>query len=349
MKKPIKYLLSIGFLSIIPILLLFSNYYIRLENISYNFKRKIPYHITDITKFDLKYNSFYIAGHLGSNLYLSNYVTTGYILKINTQFRDTSSLLVDINRSDLKTEGLYKTYIDSPNFYLFNGQSRTILKGEVGKWNALPDPVYTPYFYESAPISNNSIAFAYVSATTKQNSLRKESITGSRIENDKILEKQVDGLFCTSGILDFNKELKQLTYTYRFRNQILVIDTNLRLIKKLKTIDPIDSAKFIAEEIRSNNASVLTSPPPLVNANCASWKNYLFVQSRIMGKNEDEVLFKNSTVIDIYDLKKFKYVYSIYLPNENEKVISQFKIIDGYIFTITGHYIYRYKIQLPET
>jgi hypothetical protein len=257
--------------------------------------------------------------------------------------------LVHINRSYLKTEGLYKTYIDSPNFYLFNGQSRTILKGEVGRWNALPDPVYTPYFYESAPISNNSIAFAYVSATTKQNSLRKESITGSRIENDKILEKQVDGLFCTSGILDFNKELKQLTYTYRFRNQILVIDTNLRLIKKLKTIDPIDSAKFIAEEIRSNNASVLTSPPPLVNANCASWKNYLFVQSRIMGKNEDEVLFKNSTVIDIYDLKKFKYVYSLYLPNENEKVISQFKIIDGYIFTITGHYIYRYKIQLPET
>lgn len=348
MKKLQLNLIIITVASLVAILLVFSDYYFKLEKITYNFERKISYNILKLNRFDLKYYSYYMAGYAQGNIYLGNTTATRYLLRMDTLLKDTQSLVLQIDPARLKTPGLYRIAVDSMDFHLFNGVARDIFKGRVGIWQAKPDDIFTPYFLECIPINENSQVFRYISSKTKNNSLRKESRQSETVENDKILEKQVDGVFCTSGMLDYNRQLNLLTYVYTFRNEILLIDTNLNLIRKLKTIDPVDSAKFIVSKIKSNQTSVLTSPSVTVNAMSATWNNYLFIQSKLMGKKEDESMFNRSAVIDVYDLEKGQYVYSFYLSNKKEALITQLKVIDGYLYTIAGHYMDRYKIKFPD-
>lgn len=347
MKKTYYSLILIGFLSIASIFILYLRYYNKLKSSSYDFKREIQFVIKSLRHFDLKYNSFYIAGDYNKDIYLGNYTVNGYLLKIDPLLIDTQSVVIKKDKGSWKSNELYTIRIDPNHFYLFNGAKRSILFGDNGTWLAKENSVFKPYFQEAIAINPGSIVFRYISNKTNSNSLRKESFSTKRIENSNILEKQVDGLFCTTGILGLNRQLNHLTYMYLYRNQILVIDTNMNVIKKIKTIDPIDSAKFEVSTIKSDHSKVFSSPPLLVNSKCDNWKNYLFIHSKLMGRHEDDVLFRNSTVIDIYDLQKGIYCYSIYLPNQDNKPITQFRVIENYIYTISGRTINRYEVELP--
>lgn len=348
MKKLKVYLLAVTILSILPILILFSNYYRKQQLLSYNFKRSLINGVRGMQIFDLKYNSFYLSGNDNRSLYLGNTTAPLRILKINSALTGTQLVKIDINEVNLKLSDYYRLQIDSSHFYIFNGVNRSIYQGKTGIWKASVDPISRPYFQLAIPISTESIAFRYISNKSNQNSLRKESRSAGRINNDKILEKQVDGLFCTDGVLTYNSTLKQLIYVYYYRNQILLIDTNLNLLRKMKTIDPVDTAKFKVSTIKSSRSTTFSSPALLVNGNCSSWGNYLFVQSKLMGKHEDETSFKNSSVIDIYDLKKYSYLCSLYLPNFKGHSIRQFKVIGDSIFALSDRYIIRYTIQFPR-
>jgi hypothetical protein len=97
--------------------------------------------------------------------------------------------------------------------HLYNGQARSILIGSSKDWIATPQTLEAPYFNEFMPINNASFVFRYVSSKTGNNTLRKQSLTGY-FDNDGLLLKQVDGLFCTSGMLAYNKTLHKLLYLY---------------------------------------------------------------------------------------------------------------------------------------
>lgn len=350
MKNPYKYLLIIGLASIIPLILLLAIYYFNLEKITYNFTRNIPYKIERVKQYELKYNSYYFGGKTDHHIFLGNYTSFQHVFKISTQLTDTQSITIDINKADTSlTKSIFTLHIDSPYFYLFNGTAPSVLKGNIGKWSAEKDVIEVPYFSQSSVLSSSSLVFRFLSKTTGNYSLRKETINQIPITNNSILEKQVDGRFCTDGILQYCKKLQKIVYLYYYRNEILLIDTNLNLVRKIKTIDPIDTARFKVSEIKSENAITFTSPPLLVNAKCSIWQKYLFVQSKLMGKHEDEARFNNSTVIDIYDLEKGNYVYSFYLPLINNRAIQQFSVIDNYVFTLTGKTISQYLIKLPGT
>jgi hypothetical protein len=298
--------------------------------------------------FDLTFNSYYIAGYKGGELYLGNNTAPLLVYKLNTQLTDGQKIQIKVDSIQFKKIGNYKLSVDSSKFYLFNGLSRSVLTGTTDEWKGEIESLNTPFFAQVAPIGNHSLVFRMISHRTGNNSLRKESRNKRLIDNETILEKQVDGLFCTEGNLQYNDKLKQLVYVYYYRNQILLIDTNLNLIKKIKTIDPIDSAKFTIDTLRSSNVVTFSSPPLFVNPGSSLWGQYIFIQSKVMGKGEDEVLFTNSTVIDIYDLQKGTYLYSLYLPNLNHVPIRQFRVIDGYIFTMHDHSITRYEVKLPR-
>ncbi|MBB5439651.1 hypothetical protein HDC92_003347 [Pedobacter sp. AK017] len=55
----------------------------------------------------------------------------------------------------------------------------------------------------------------------------------------------------------------------------MLIDTNLNLVKKIKTIDPIDSARFKVDQLRAEKSFTFASPTLMVNANCSNQGKYL--------------------------------------------------------------------------
>jgi hypothetical protein len=135
---------------------------------------------------------------------------------------------------------------------------------------------------------------------------------------------------------------------YSYRNEILIIDTNLKVVKKINTIDPIDTAKIKIDKIRSNKSTTFSAPPILVNASYSIWNRYIFIHSKIMARNEDEAFFHDSSVIDIYNLSNGKYLYSFYIPSYNYKPISGFQVFDNYLITLSDKYIIKYDIKLPK-
>lgn len=318
------------------------------EKITYNFERNIVYPENGIRmeRADLKYYSYYFAGVNDNFLYLGNSKTSLHLLRVNSTLKDTTS--ITIKAGQLPEFGNFKISVDSNRFFLSNGIGKSVMKGDTKYWKANLDNSQSIYFTDFIPLNNFSYLYNYVSSNTNENTLRKQSINGKVIDNKNLLIKQVDGLFCTSGMMKYNKQANVLIYMYYYRNQLIVIDTNLKLVKRIKTIDPIDTAVFTTSEFKSNNKSVITSPALVVNARFDIWENYIFVQSKLMGKDEDEQRFNSSTVIDIYDLNNSKYVSSIYIPNQPKEPISDFKVLDSFIYTISDHYINRYVTKLPK-
>lgn len=347
MKKTYLRLCLITLLSVLPVLFLFSIYVFKQQQASYPFLRKLISPIKGVHKLDLKYDSYYFAGNLNGEIYLGNSTASLHVLKVNSLLTDTQHIQIKPNRQDLSTAGHYNLSIDANYFYLLNGVARSILKGRMEDWVARKDSIHSPYFTQSLPLNANTILYRYVSNKTNTNCLRIESIGHKTIKNESAIQKQVDGIFCTDGMLQYNKELKQILYVYYYRNEILVLDTSLKLVRKIKTIDPISRANFKIAKVSSNQSMTFSSPYLLVNANSATWGKYLFVQSNLMGKHEDGDQFKHASAIDVYDLKTSRYVYSFYVPNFNKHPIKQFRVFENGMLTLSDHFILSYEIKLP--
>ncbi len=322
-------------------------YYFKQNAKTYHFERNLISVIKGVKVMDIRYNSFYFAGFTGVHLYLGNKTASKYLLRVNTPLTDTQSIHLQIHKQDLK-KGTYKVTVDSTNFYLMDGNTRTIIKGRTGEWRGKRDLIGVPYFSQNIPVNDHTMICRFVSFKTHTNSLRKVSYTLPPITNGTLLKKQVDGIFCTDGLLQYHKQLNLLSYLYFYRNEILLMDTNLNLIKKIKTIDPVDTAKFKVSKIESDQRITFSSPPLMVNANSSNYGNLMFVESKIQAKNDQEVRFKNSMTIDVYDLIKQRYLYSFYIRNYESQKTRQFQVIGNYIFTLSDQYLIRYSIKLPK-
>jgi hypothetical protein len=259
MKITYLHLIWVGLLSLIPVAFMYSNYRLNLSEEAYEFQRRIIYNFDERIKLDVKYDTYYFAGNSTSNIYLGNNTAARHLLKVDTGLKHSKTIIITPGQDSLTSKGLYRVYLDSNQYLFANGQTRSIFMERLNHWKPKKLNNFIPYFKDVIPLSSGSKIYANVSALTRENSLLKVLSNDSLVENDKIFLKQVDGQFCTSGTIGYNDALRALTYVYKFRNEILMIDTNLRLIKKMKTIDPIDSAKFTVSTIKSTQRKVITN------------------------------------------------------------------------------------------
>lgn len=345
--KGIKVLLIVATLVPLSIVaFIYLTYYVKLEEKRYDFTRKIGYELKEFNRMDIKYDSYYFAGKIGDNIYLGNTTACRHLLRINPLLKDTQSIVIDLDTARLKEQGTYNVVIDSLNFFLYNGSAKSLFIGKTTDWTA-KDVELSIYFTELLPISTESTVFKYVSAVTNSYGLEKRRNAKEILKSEDLFDIQRDGLFCVSGSTRYSKSLKMIVHTYFYRNQVLLIDTNLKIIKQFNTIDPMDSAQIVVSTVDSQNRRTISSSL-LVNARTSISANYLYIHSKLMGKKEDEYLFNHSAVIDVYDLRSSRYSYSFYIPQLDGENISQIQVYDGYVYTLSTHFINRFKFRLPD-
>lgn len=325
-------------------------YAVKQKENSYAFQRLLidMKHIKMIRE-DLQYQGYYFAGVSGDSIYLGNYTASRHLLAIPKDLRGKRKMSVDTGDISLSLKGHYHQQVQDGSFYMFNGLARVIHTSTIQECKLQNFNAQIPFFQQGIPISKGSVILSYVANSNNCNSLRKCGTGAEPISNEQIFKKQVDGIFCTSGMLHYSPTLQRLCYVYFYRNDILLIDTNLQLKSSFKTIDPFDSVSFEVSTIKSNHKSVITSDHNLVNARTSEADGKLYVQSKIMGRNEDANRFKHSLVIDVYDLKALFYNCSFYIPLEPNHPVSDFKVVGHYLYTIAGTTIKRYTLQLPKT
>jgi hypothetical protein len=295
---------------------------------------------------DLKYNSYYVAGSSGHNIYLANYTALLHLLAVNTMKGDTQHITLSLKlpKGMQLTTGT-RIKLDSPYFFVMDGVAPLLLRGQISEWTAERFMYDSAYFTTAVPINPSSLIVRTTSRLTREQTLGKESATAPHISlKPELLEKQIDGIFCTDGMMHYSRELGRLVYLYFYRNQFIVTDSSLNLIYKAHTIDTNRVVK-IKTSVDHKSKSQLASPPYTINLSSSVSGNYMFVNSNLLSKNEMPNALEANSVIDVYDLKDGLYQFSFYIPAYLGNRLKTFEVFDRKLIALYEQHVIIYSIN----
>ncbi|WP_194766506.1 hypothetical protein [Tamlana sp. I1] len=349
MKTTIVKLITCAFLSITTVVCLYA-VSDKLTHRQNSFHRYFPPHpILLDTVTQIKFNSYYFSGYdaVSNNIYLGNITAPLHLLKVNTQSKDTSHISVKIDSNSLKRfYAKSRISVTPPYFYLLDGVTPKLLRGNISSWNANEFIYDNAYFNQAIPIGPKSLAIRSIDAENHELILGKVTNKPPNVLlAPNLLEKQLDGIFCTDGSLLYNTKRSKLIYIYYYRNEYLIMDTTMQLVDKRKTIDTNSIAKIKSKAIDHYDSKTMAAPPFLVNKNSYTYKDYLLIHSNLMAKNESKYKFGNSSVIDVYNLNTNTYDFSFYIDSFKGFKLKRFMITDNHLLAIHHNYLVIYELN----
>ena len=332
---------SIG---IIVLLFMLSEEIIHNRN---NFVRRFPHFpATEIRQHDLKYNSYYFAGTNPGKIYLGNYTTPFQITVADTLFKTINKHNIQLDRVDFSFHNAEVRVLDS-SFYLFDGTVPCIYRGKTANWKAkLQAPIAIRYTL-AEPVDTNTVVFRAFGHKTGENilGLFKLATENTTDFKPKLLEKQIDGIFDTDGMLKYDKVKRSVVYIYKYRNQFITTDQSLSVVSRGKTIDTFSKAKIQVKYLPASKERKMSTPPFVVNKSIAVHNNLLYVASALPGKYEAIELWDTATIIDVYDLSNNSYLFSFPIYNVKKEKMKSFIVQGNLLFAIVGTHLVLYKLN----
>lgn len=312
-----------------------------------SFTRRFPGHPAIKHKeLDLKYNSYYIAGTDKGQIYLGNTQVPLHLAIVDTSLQEKQDIRLALDQDSLPFRRI-QVMVIPPYFFLADGMVPYIGRGHITDWKAQSIMKTSAYFTNIEAMDSTNLVIRSVSSKTKENILGKINVSGTgKVDlSYNLLQKQVDGIFDTDGILQYNRQLQKLVYTYFYRNQYIVADNDLQVNLRGKTIDTISQAQIKVGTIASKNQKKLAAPALLVNKNSATYENYLFVNSKLVGRYEPIDIWEQASIIDVYDLVENTYEFSFYVYNIGKERLKSFQILNDKFIGLIGHHIVTYRLD----
>lgn len=337
-------LFSVG---IVIALFLTSEHIIKKEN---SFIRRFHQHpITEDKVYDLKANSYYFAGLENGQIYLGNISAPLILTTLDTAFVNNKSVKIqldEINHQFL----LIEIKIKPPYYYVYDGNVPVIYRAKTEDSIAKTISLGDVYFSELEPSDSTNFIFRSQSVKTKQNVLGKLNLIKTpKVDLEyTILNSERDGIFDTDGQLIQDIHRNEFVYVHYYKNEFLILDSNLKLVRKLHTIDTISKPQI---EIKSqlSGKHQMGSPPLIINKNSIIYKGVMFNESNLMGKYESRELWEVATVIDMYKTDEQNYLGSFFIEHRGKDKMSQMMVTDKYLFVLSGNEIVRYRFAQSVT
>lgn len=295
-------------------------------------------------KLDIEYNSYYIAGISGGQIYLGNETAPFFVLKADTALADSAHVLIKGSGVSGIRAGLLS--ITSSGFYLTDRKTGSVCCGDICRWE-----IEKTIHLKTSPnrlvaLSPSSFAIRTFAADPLRFVLVKQGGDTGRLQYAYgVLENQLDGLFSNDGMLSYNPTRALLVYVYFYRNQYICMDTNLNVLYRGKSIDSNSTAKLKVSYSQSGHSSALSGPPVPVNRNSCLYGNSLYIISALKADNEPAGQFNRNDVVDKYDLRTGKYEYSSYIPRYQGQKIKSFRIYDNRLIAVSDHYLLVYQME----
>lgn len=220
-----------------------------------------------------------------------------------------------------------------------------IFRGKISTWQARRFMKDSAFFTKAEPIAPSKFVIRAMQASKNQYVLGTLDATPPHLNLVSLLKKQLDGVFCVDGNLIYNQELGQVVYVYYYRNQFLVADPELNLLYEGKTIDTFSHVQINPVQVSSGKTQMLSTPPKMINGSSTTKGNFLLINSQIMGKNDDEFLFRRSSVIDVYEISSGHYRFSFYLPGYNRRSARDFRIVGSKLMVLYEQHIVTYTLN----
>lgn len=297
-------------------------------------------------KTDLKFNSYYFSGYQNGNLYLGNYTDPLPILSIDTSFKSQKFTRIDFRNKNLPFQ-LVTILTSGEYFFLMDGSVPCVFRGKIKDWKITKELKGIPNFTIAKPIDSSTIVFRNNKGVEAANIV---GIYNSDLQTKvqyvpSLLQKQIDGIFDTDGMLQYNEEQGSIVYVYYYRNEIRIADKKGNLKSSQHTIDTISRAAIKVANLKGGNRRKMAAPPPIVNAVSASKNNLLFVQSKVPGLYENEAIWKNAAIIDVYNLKKKTYVLSFPIFETDGKKLRSLFVTTTHLYAIIGTELRMYELK----
>lgn len=313
-----------------------------------SFLREFPPHpALEGEAFDLEFNSYYIAGATDQHVYLGNYTSPLHMLIINTVRTDTQHVKLNVKGIMDQKFWSIRVKVDPPYYYVTDGAVPIIYRGNVHDWSAEQYAHDNAYYQDIVPITKESFFIRALGKPDRQNILGKITTFTPHLDmKPGILQKQVDGIFCTDGMMQYNKTRNELIYLYRYRNEYIVLDTNLNVLRRQHTIDTTTRAKIEVKTIESSGSSTFSSPSRIVNRTSSISDNLLFVNSMLLAKNEHPKAHDNATVIDVYTLATGEYLFSFYIYDyKGREKLRMFSVLGDKLFALFDEHLQVWKLE----
>lgn len=308
-------------------------------------RRFMPHHIDKAEYLDLKVNSYYIAGLTNDTIYLGNYTAPLLLTAVPINLSTKVEHQIRLDETDRTFRSL-TIHVNEAHFFVSDGATPIIYKGRTGNWKALKFMESKIFFSKLQPVSNHAFFFRSEKADSGENILGKIVVNDlTRFElYSKALEKQIDGIFDTDGQLITDSKTKQAIYTYYYRNKYLIYDNERNDFNTGKTIDTTTFAKIEVTTLASGEKK-MSAPPQKVNSRTYAYDELLYVKSELMGKNEPRSMWKEASIIDVYDYNKKEYKFSFYAYDYKKDKVKEFALNDNYFFGLVGNSVVRYTIN----
>lgn len=313
-----------------------------------NFVRMFPpVAVKKETVYDLKYNSYYLSGTNKNAVYLGNTTAPLFVLELDSMLKKSSKHYIALPNRNVKLQALHLNVRDG-YFYLIDGAVPVVFRGNTQDWRGHLKMINTTKFSVATVIDSALIAFRALSDKSNENVLgiidfsNKEKVKLKY--HPELLQKQFDGVFDIDGAMHYSQMLKSFVYVYYYRNEFIVTDDNLNLAYRGNTIDTTSKAKIKVLQVKSKDEKKLGASTVMVNRSSAVYRNLLFVNSSVPGKYEPLVMWKDASIIDVYDIRTRLYLMSFYIYNENRKQLSTFTVAGNRLYALIGNSIVSYRL-----
>lgn len=330
-----KTLLTLGVVCLLSILVIVIMYWQSLPDseIKNGFNRKIqPLTLKIQTHIKLGSANYYFAGWIGEKLYLRNVDIPHTLIEVQENFAlDTIHLNNPLTNEIITAE----VHIDSPFFYVGDLNNYQIYRGHIDNWLVRERIGGPGFFSEYLPVNDSTIAYRTLTSSNKEYRLITES-KHHIVDGTGLIQTQIDGLFCTDGMLRFDKTSQSIIYTYFYRNEFIRATSSLQLLERYHTIDTISRARISVANNTEEMYASLSSPPKIVNRATQCVAGQLLVNSNLIADNESRDTFNASDVIDVYSIRDGTYLFSFYVPRDGERRFTHFELHENQLFVLRG-------------
>jgi len=313
------------------------------EKIHFNngFTRRVPHSPVKVLQgISLEHNSFYIAGYDQGRIYLGNTTAPKYIMEVDTSLSIRNAYRLDQSNYDFNF-ATAQVRVEDGCYYFADGTIPVIYRGATNDWKGSPIYKGKIKFETFEVVDTCRFAVRGLHPQTGENYLALIDIHNKRPaqKGSDILEKQIDGVFDTDGLLSYNPKLKAILYTYYYRNQYLLTSPALDSITRGTTIDTLQQADLKFAYLQNGREKKFAKQPEKINTYAATSGNYLYIKSKRLGKYDRPEILKQASIIDVYRLDDNSYQFSFYFYNYNGEEIISFKVYDDILVGLTKQYL----------
>jgi hypothetical protein len=311
------------------------------------FQRRYPHQsANELQRFDIKYNSYYIAGITEDSIYLGNISAPLHILAVDKELRDTVSHRIKLFNKELPYRSI-TTIVEDTVFYTLDGTVPIIFKGNSADFIASNNFMGKEQFLRAKYLNDNHFAIRLFNPNTTANMLGMQTIGDTTITHvyPNLLEADGDSFFDTDGLLLYNRQLQKIIYVYFYRNEFMVANNDFSLDYIGTTIDTISRAQLDVRILTSKNQKKLGKNPILVNLWAATYGKFLFIQSDRLGKYESDEIINVASIIDVYDLSDQAYKFSFYLYHQGLNKLREFEVKNLHLYALIDNYLITYKLK----